>query len=71
MSRVVARIDPNPCWRYRWSEKPCPGVYSGSHICVYPGGHDGSCKCAYCDKRGRGKDRSDAPTQPTEDPTNG
>lgn len=58
---VPLRIDPNPCLRYRWTERPCPGVYSGSHMCRHKGGHGGPCVCFYCGKRGRGKDRSDAP----------
>lgn len=62
---VGVRIDPNPCRRYRWSEAPCPGCYSGSHVCRRPGGHPGSCYCSLCDKRGRGRDRAEeAPAQP-------
>lgn len=56
-------------------QAPC-GNYSGAHICKYPGGHCGTCVCAYCGKRGRGKDRADHPSvadalTQTEEPNDG
>ena len=67
---VTLRVDPNPCNRYRWPATPCRGTNSGAHVCMYPGGHDGGCKCFYCDKRSTGKDVADALTQ-TEEVDNG
>lgn len=64
--RVAIRIDPSPCNRYRWSGTACRGTHSGAHACAYPGGHNGACKCFYCDKRGAGNNVADTPT-PTKD----
>lgn len=39
-------IDPNPCRKYPWDNLwACPDVYSGSHYCGRPGGHEGKCRC--------------------------
>ena len=38
-------IDPNPCHLYPWTGQ-CDDVYSGSHACTLPGGHEGACECS-------------------------
>lgn len=52
MTRLV--IDPNPCHRYPWTGQ-CDDVYSGSHACTLPGGHDGACECS-CGQRAHDQD---------------
>ena len=42
-------IDPNPCHLYPWTGQ-CDAVYSGSHACTLPGGHEGACECS-CGER--------------------
>jgi hypothetical protein len=59
------RLDPNPCRLYRWPAASLCTAYSGSHVCGRKGGHTGACRCACCEKRGRGRDITDAPTEPT------
>ena len=56
MDSPTLRLDPNPCRLYRWTRGSVCTTHSGAHVCEYPGGHDGACRCDFCRKSGRGKD---------------